>query len=535
MHLSSNEFVENYVLKIPPSKATGVDGISVKLLQAGIKELAPPISKLINMSLTSNQFPSRWKIARVTALFKAGDISDLNNYRPISILPVLSKIIERHVHDCLFYYLTINNLIYSNQSGFRSEFGTETAVAFIVDSLLLNLDKNLINGMVLVDYKKAFDMVDHCILLDKLGAYHLDQSSLDWFKSYLSDRKQYVNFKRQSSTRKVITDGVPQGSILGPLLFLIFINDLPLYINSQVDLFADDTTLLAATDYNDINELNEKLSLEVSNVQNWAITNKLPLNTTKTKTILISGKRLKAKLTPKNQTLNIKLNDDILEQEHTVKLLGFNIDEDLNFDTHVDTIAMKLSKRIGILKSIKSYLPRNERILFYNAMIKPLFLYCSITWTNCSKNHITKIFKLQKRCARIILDAEPRHSSINLFNNLGWLPFYVESDIRKCIMIYKRTINATPEYLNKLLNLNSQQHSRNTRSADLSLVTPKYNRTTEAGRTFSITAISLWNKLPLSFRSASSINCFKYLLYNCFRNHQSEFKQFTSFPDFKFK
>ena len=359
------EFVENYVLKIPSSKATGADGISVNLPQAGIKELAPSVSKLINMSLTSNQFPSRWKIARVTALFKAGDISDVNNYRAISILPVLSKIIERHVHDCPFYYLTINNLIYSNQSGFRSEFGTEAAVAFIVDSLLLNLDKNLINGMVLVDYKKAFDTVDHCILLDKLGAYHLDQSSLDWFKSYLSDRKQYVNLKRQSSTTKVIIDGVPQGSILEPLLFLIFINDLLLHINTQVDLFADDTTLLAATDYNDINELNEKLSLEVSNVQNWATTNKLLLNTTnKTKTILISGKRLKAKLTPENQTLNIKLNSDLLEQEHTVKLLGFNIDEDLNFDTHVDTIYMKLSKRIGILKSIKFYLSRNERILF---------------------------------------------------------------------------------------------------------------------------------------------------------------------------
>ena len=123
-------------------------------------------------------------------------------------------------------------------------------------------------------------------------------------------------------------------------------------------------------------------SLEFSNVQNWAITNKLPLNTTKTKTILISGKRLNAKLAPEYQTLNIKLNDDSLEQEHTVKLLGFNIDEDLNLDTHVDIIAMRLSTRIGILKSIKSYLPRNERILFYNAMIKPLFLYCSITCTN---------------------------------------------------------------------------------------------------------------------------------------------------------
>ena len=131
---------------------------------------------------------------------------------------------------------------------------------------------------------------------------------------------------------------------LGLCCFSFFVNDLPLRINTQVDLFADDTILLAATDYNDINELNEKLSLEVSNVQNWANTIELPLNTTKTKTIPISGKRLKAKLTSENQTLNIKLNDDSLEQEHTVKLLGFNIDEDLN--THVDIITRKLSKRI---------------------------------------------------------------------------------------------------------------------------------------------------------------------------------------------
>ena len=135
------------------------------------------------------------------------------------------------------------------------------------------------------------------------SCFHQARTGCSFFAVYLSDRKQFVNFKRHSSTTKVITDGVPQGSILGPLLFLIFINDLPLHMNIQVDLFAIDTTLLAATDYIDINELNEKLSLEVSNVQNWAITYKLPLNTTKTKTILISGKRLKAKLTPENQTL----------------------------------------------------------------------------------------------------------------------------------------------------------------------------------------------------------------------------------------
>ena len=212
------------------------------------------------------------------ALYKDGDTNDVCNYRPISILPILSKIVERHVHEHLFEYLTAHNLIYKHQSGIRKQHSTESALAFMIDTLLFNLDKNRINGMVSVDFKKAFDMVNHTILLSKLKIYRLDKDSLYWFESYLNDRTQLVSFKGNLSTVDSITSGVPQGSILGPLLFFMFINDLPLHTSTQTDIFADDTSLLASSDVSKIEDLNEILCREVSNVNKWAKSNHLPLN-----------------------------------------------------------------------------------------------------------------------------------------------------------------------------------------------------------------------------------------------------------------
>ena len=315
------DMVKVYLLKMPANKATGIDGISCSLLRLGITEHAPSIVKLINLSLSSGTFPCRWKRARVTALHKAGDMDDVTN-RPISVLPVLSKIIERHVHDHLSEYLNVHDLIYKNQSGFRKQYSTETALAYIVDTLLSNLDKNHVNGMVLVDYKKAFDMVDHVTLLSKLEVYKLDRNALLWFESYLTDRAQLVSFKGETSTVRSITAGVPQGSILGPLLFVLFINDLPLHVHTQLDMFADDTTLLASSDCANVEELKNTLSSEVSNVNEWATNNKLPLNCSKTKTMLIDGPRLRKRLSNEGRKLEIELEGSTLEQVENVKLLG---------------------------------------------------------------------------------------------------------------------------------------------------------------------------------------------------------------------
>ena len=227
------------------------------------------------------------------------------------------------------------------------------------------MDKNYIIGMVLVDYKKAFDMVDHVTLLSTLGVYNLDRSTLLWFKSYLTDHTQLVLFKGQTSAVRTITAGVPQGSILGSLIFALFISDLPLNVHTRIDMFADDTTHLASTDHRNVEELKNILSREVSNVNEWETNNKLPLNCSKTKMILIDGPRQRKRLSNEDRKLEIELSGSTLQQVQNVKLLDLlELDEQLTFDVHIDSLCNKISKRIGILNRIKAYLPRAERILY---------------------------------------------------------------------------------------------------------------------------------------------------------------------------
>ena len=265
-----------------------------------------------------------------------------------------------------------------------------------------------------------------------------------------------------------------QDSFLGPLLFVMFINDLPEHVHTQVDMLAGDTTFLAAFDFGHLEDLwNTPTSMR----------NKLLLNCSKTKTILIDCQRLGKRLnneefwfdfvrldTPgkhlnnEDRKLEIQLKGCNLEQAINVKLFGLDIDEQLSFDVHINCLSKKILKRIGIRNRIKAYLPRTERLFYNNSLIKPLILYCKVTWISCcSQDNIDKIFKLQNCCARIIRDAPKTHSSVDLFNTLGWMRYDVEFDIKRCLIAYKRISGACPDYINDLFGLNSSQHSRNTR------------------------------------------------------------------------
>ena len=259
------------------------------------------------------------------------------------MLPVLSKVIERHVHDSLYSYLCVDNLIYSKQSGFRKRHSTETALIGIIDELLFNLDSDRVSGMILIDYCKTFDMVDHSILLQKLQAYGFDNKSLIWFRSYLNERRQLVSMGNIESPTACVRHGVPQGSILGPLLFIVFINDLPLHVSSaQIDLYADDTTLTSAANSDSVGVLQSSLTTAISEVDQWATANKLPLNEGKTKVLTMTGKRLSTRI---NHDLAVVVNGKQLENVRCAKLLGLEIDHELTFIPHVEKLSKKLSQR----------------------------------------------------------------------------------------------------------------------------------------------------------------------------------------------
>ena len=278
----NKEKVLKHLSNVDVSKATGSDNIGTRLLKLAASHIADDITFICNSSINSNCFPDKWKEAKVSPLHKNGPIEEINNYRPISILPVLSKALEKHVSDSLTLYLNENNLLHKTQSGFRPHHSCETALNFMTDSWLNAIDDGKMIGVVLVDFKKAFDLVDHDILMSKLEFYGIKDKTLSWFKSYLSQRQQQVSIDNTKSRFRPITCGVPQGSILGPLLFLLFINDLPLYTsNVSTDMYADDTTLYDVQTSQDTIEKN--LQIALNELHKWCKNNGMVLNSTKTK------------------------------------------------------------------------------------------------------------------------------------------------------------------------------------------------------------------------------------------------------------
>ena len=238
--------VENMLRSLDISTSAGEDKISGKFLRDAAEVISSPLTYIMNLSLKSATVPDDFKLARVLPIYKKGNINYEGNYRPVSILAVASKVFEIFLYNQMHKYLEQNNLIYAFQSGFRSVHSTDTALTFLADKLRANMDEGLYTGMVLIDLQKAFDTVDYTILTTKQNAIGIDDSAGSWFKSYLTGRKQVVKINERLSTAGNITRGVPRGSILGPLLFNIYVNDMITSVNCDLFLFADDSTLLVS-------------------------------------------------------------------------------------------------------------------------------------------------------------------------------------------------------------------------------------------------------------------------------------------------
>lgn len=375
----------------------------------------------------------------------------------------------------------------------------------VTDQILFNLDGDEVTGLVVIDFKKAFDVVDHQLLLKKLKLYRVGDGALSWFKSYLSERSKFVALDGSLSERLEVKHGVP-----------LFVNDLPLFLhNSSVDIFADDTTLSLNARYDDIAQLTDNLSSDLVCLNEWSKENKMFINTKKTKTMLVTGKRIVDKLENNaSQGLELKINGVAINSVTSQKLIGVTLDSFMSYEPHVDELVKKISKRLGLLKHISPYLKQRQREMFYTNVIKPTLMYGSMIWDNCSNMSKQSVLKLQKRAARIILNIDRKTPSVTLFNTLNWLPFYKESLIKRNILVYKRVNDYNvPMYIRDLLVRNCDIHSRTTRYNNLNLVTHKHKRETEGGRTFVFTTAKQWNTLKVILRSQVSIGCFKRAIY----------------------
>jgi hypothetical protein len=283
-------FVHDYILSLSETSAKGLDDISAKLIKLGGPAIYEAVTNICNLSIKTNTFPELWKHAKVTPIQKQGNSCEVNNYRPISVLPILSKILEKHVHIHFYDFLKRHNLLSDHQFGFRPKHSCQTALLHMYENWRQDIQQKLLVGNIMIDFTKAFDLVDHDILIRKLQQYKCSPSANRWFASYLCGRSQKVCLSTTHSETKTIKYGVPQGSILGPLLFILNINDLEFVIKkSNGTLYADDTTMTASAP--STMELNSKLQTDLEHVNEWCNNNSMIINVEKTKCMQLQPKK----------------------------------------------------------------------------------------------------------------------------------------------------------------------------------------------------------------------------------------------------
>ena len=452
-HHTTEEDILKIINNLKPKTSKGHDSMSSVLLKHVKHQIVKPLSQIINKTIDTGIFPDKLKIARVLPIYKKDDKSKLENYRPISILPAISKVFEKVLSHQINQHFLNNKLYYSSQYGFRQSHSTELTVLEIVDRIAYQMDQDNVPLNIYIDLSKAFDTIDHKILLHKLQYYGLNQNSLSLIQNYLTNRQQYVDFQNINSSLLPISTGVPQGSILGPLLFIIYINDIAKA--SQIFNFisyADDTTLFVSLNYTNSNTYSPNtttLNNEIVKVTEWLALNKLSLNTSKTKAMIFHTSQ--KRVTPPV----IKIKDTIIEYVDSFPLLGIIINRNLNWTPHINHISKKISKTIGILKKIKHYLPTATLKSIYNSLINSHVNFGALCWGY----NANSILNLQKKAVRIICNSSYNAHAQPLFKKLCLLTI---NDVvtLKLYKFYFRFINKKlPNYFLTTISLDPQNES----------------------------------------------------------------------------
>ena len=496
---NTHEILE-IVRLLKTSKSSGYDELSVHLIKQIIHYIVSPLTHIFNLSLSSGIFPDSLKIARVIPIYKKDDPAQIINYRPISLLPSISKILEKIAYKRLYSFLNINNILIPNQYGFRKNYSTDYAILKLIDEITDSLSKR----NIFMDLSKAFDTIDHNILIQKLKAYGVRGKALSWFEDYLRNRRQFVSFKSKTSSVSTVKCGVPQGSILGPLLFLIYINDIvnatPLLTHI---LFADDTNIFYS--HKDINTLIITVNLELAKLSCWFKCNKLSLNIRKTNYIYF--KNLHSKDVLHN---DISIDGMIIVEKNSTKFLGITIDSSLTWGSHIDNICILASRAVGILYKMKYCLPKKSLFMLYNSLILSHLSYCNIAWGNCNKTKLNVLLLLQKKALRICTQSHFLANSDPIFHRLKTLKINDIHTLQTAIFMFKFSKNILPPAFQNLFTYNTDIHSYPTRhSSDLHLSNPKILIAHRSTRHY---GPDIWNSLPDNIKHSASLYSFKALL-----------------------
>jgi len=511
--------IETIIRQMKPKTSFGHDEISPKLLKDTYSSILKPLTYIINLSMSTGTVPNEMKLAKVIPIYKSDDKSKFKNYRPVSLLPAFSKVLERVIYKRLYSYLTQNNILAESQYGFQKNKSTEMAMLELQDRIAKSLASNKWCLGLFLDLSKAFDTLDHKILLIKLGHYGLRGLPLQWFKDYLSNRKQFVFFNNIKSTTQPISYGVPQGSILGPLLFLIYINDLPFLIKSGSPiLFADDSNIIYEAD--NIAALNTSVNAELPKLDVWFATNKLSVNVKKTKYVIFHPKN-------KNKTIanfTLTLSGVILDRVPCTTFLGLEVQENLSWVDHISKITKKVLKGVSALSRIKRYLSEAALQHIYNSLIQSHLTYGLTCWGSASNTSLKRLIILQKKAIRIVKRARYNSHTNPLFKSLKTLKLPDLYRLDCCKIYFRHKIGKMHPYHSNRLTPNIYANTRQKHD----IFKPRIQKSYEC-QTINFKVATAWNTLPTQIKAADNISL-KTLSKNIKRFIISEYKENCDIP-----
>lgn len=495
--------------KLKSKKSCGYDGLSTLIVKQTINYIAEPLAHIFNLSFVAGIVPSKLKIAEIIPIHKQGSEFSFQNYRPISLLPVFSKILEKIIAHKLVQFMECQNVLFHHQYGFRKNHSTFHPMLHLLKYIAESNNNNNTSKnptvAIFLDLSKAFDTISHDILLKKLEFYGIRGLCNEWFASYLSNRTQFLKVNDYKSTSQCINYGVPQGSILGPILFLLYINDINNSCNLNILSFADDTTIYKSG--SNINELINCINTELTKVYDWLCSNKLSLNINKTKFMIFS---------PSGQVFDcshqIQINSVPLQQingkpgGNELKFLGVCFDQHLTWKTHINYIGNKILKAIFIINRVKNSLPRYTLKTLYFTLIQSHLMYGIHVWGNACQTTLNRLILLQKRALRIINNKPYRYPTEDLFKQDNILKVRDLYKVQVSLFMYDFKYNKLPKSFNSFF-LSRPHISRSTRQSNQFYINRQ--RTLFAQQLPNYNFPFIWNNLPENIKLKENRTVFK--------------------------